>query len=115
MQVSNTWTTFKGKEVSFDTIDHQHLSNCYWFSKIVYDLEDTDIHLINITNKLAERFNGQLLPYRPHIQFATEIGLLNSKGFLRYDNSNPNRVIIHNGNHEIGEIICTPTNRIDLN
>ena len=51
---------------------------------------------------------------RPHIQFATEIGLLNSKGFLRYDNSNPNRIIIHNGNHEIGEILCTPTNRIDL-
>jgi hypothetical protein len=59
MQFStDSWTTFKGKEV--DTIDHQHLSNCY-------------------------------CP------------------------NNPNRIMIHNGNYEIGEIFCTPTNRIELN
>lgn len=116
MQFSTgSWTTFKGKEVSFDTIDHQHLSNCYWFSKFTYNLDDTDMHLINITNKLAERFNGQLLPYRPHIDFRSEISMLKAKGYLHYCPNNPNRIIIHNGNHEIGEILCTPTNRIELN
>ena len=109
-----TWKTFQGKTASFNTIDHQHLSNCYWFAKIIFGYEETDLHLIEISNKLEERFNGQLLPYRPHVNFKMEIDELNKKGFLRYDNNNSNRIIIHNGNYEIGEILLTFDKKIEL-
>jgi len=111
----NNWTTFSGKKVSFDTIDHQHLSNCYWFAKIIYDFEDKDPHLIKITDKLSDRFNGQLLPYRPHLEFKAEIDNLKMFGLLSYDNLNQNRLIIKDSsNQEIGEIICPPTKMIKL-
>ena len=110
----NNWETFNGKKVSFDTIDHQHLSNCYWFSKTAYDMDATNLHLIKISNFLADRFNGQLLPYRPHINFWFEINLLRSKDMLRYDNTNVNRIIIYDGISEIGEILCTPDKKITI-
>lgn len=108
------WKTFRGKNVSFDTVDHQHLSNCYWFAKIIFGYEETNSHLIEIDEVLAERFNGQLLPYRPHVDFEMEINELNKKGFLRYDNNNPNRIIIHNGKYEIGEILFSLNKKIKL-
>lgn len=111
---TDSWTTFQGKSVSFDTIDHQHLSNCYWFARVIWNVPETDLHLLHIENKLAERFNGQLLPYRPHRDFGFEINELKRKRYLSHDNQNPNRIIIHNGNYEIGEIICTSSKRIIL-
>jgi len=54
------WKTFKGKSVTGDTIDHQHLSNVYWFGLILCNTE----HLWAL-DILRERFNGQLLPIVP--------------------------------------------------
>ncbi len=81
-RMSRKWTTFKGKRVSLATIDHQHLSNCYWFNRILFNTPVGDFHLLTILSELAERFNGQLLPYRPHIQFTWEIENLREGGYV---------------------------------
>ena len=77
------WHTFRGKHVSFETIDHQHISNCYWFGLIVRGLPSCNPHLINIKAWLSERFNGQILPYRPHVDFYQEVDVLRSMGCLK--------------------------------
>lgn len=74
------WQTFKGKTVSGDTIDHQHLSNVYWFGLIIANIEH-----VWALDLLRERFNGQLLPYRPHVEFKMEIEHLYSKGLLHWE------------------------------
>lgn len=78
-----SWITFKGKKVSFETIDHQHMSNCYWFGRIVGGLSSDQGHLHEIKHMLAERFNGQILPYRPHIEFESEIDYLKEHGHIK--------------------------------
>lgn len=80
---SMKWTTFQGRKVSLGTIDQQHLSNCYWFGRIIHGLKKDDEHLKLIVKELAIRFNGQLLPYRPHVEFEQEIAYLESIGCLR--------------------------------
>ena len=78
-----SWTTFKGKEVTLNSIDHQHLGNCYWFSRILYNLDVDNDHIKNLIDTMAERFNGQILPYRPHIDFKEEIEMLERGGYLK--------------------------------
>lgn len=96
------WTTFQGKRVSSDTADHQHLSNCYWFWKLVGKSKfDSENFLIPI----KERFNGQILPYRPHVDFKYEIDALEANGYLKVsDRFGFKRDIIYNG-LVIGEIL----------
>lgn len=98
------WKTFKGKSVTGDTIDHQHLSNVYWFGLILRNTE----HLWAL-DILRERFNGQLLPYRPHVEFTLEIQELYERGFLRLEPFSSGDLvqrgkIVWNGK-EAGEII----------
>jgi hypothetical protein len=57
-----------------------------------------------IREALADRFNGQLLPYRPHVEFDYAIDTLDRKGFLLIT-SNPRRTIIVFENEVVGEII----------
>lgn len=97
-----TWTTFQGKIVSSDTADHQHLSNCYWYWKLVGDSKfDSENFLVPI----KERFNGQILPYRPHVDFKYEISALRRKGYLKQgDKFNFKQEIVYNG-LIIGEIL----------
>lgn len=77
------WKTFRGKEVSLDTVDHQHLSNCYWYQKVILNVEHKDLSFI--IDMLEERFNGQLLPYRPHLQFKLEITFLEEGGYIKLE------------------------------
>ncbi len=72
------WTTFKGKEVSSETVDHQHLSNTIWYLHIFENRRESELE-----EALSNRFNGQLLPYRPHIDFEEEITRLWSKDMIR--------------------------------
>lgn len=97
--LNRPWTTFKGKKVTFETIDHQHLSNIYWFRKVCWD-DDSFCKTVEFIS--AERFNGQILPYRPHIDFKEEIGLLRRKGYLFQKDGGYSIVV--NGK-EIGEIL----------
>lgn len=100
----DSWLTFKGKKISISTIDHQHLSNCYWYLLVCQGLPKTHRMFKGIREALADRFNGQLLPYRPHVEFDYEIDTLDRKGFLLIT-SNPRRTIIVFENEVVGEII----------
>ena len=75
--MQQVWTTFQGKKVTLDSIDHQHLSNVYWYGRIFFNIIPK-----NVLQKLAERFNGQVLEYRPHIDFHHELEHLERKGLL---------------------------------
>lgn len=96
------WTTFMGKQVSFDTIDHQHLSNIYWYNRIVNN--QTNDELDFIMDVLKERFNGQLKKYRPHIDFKQELYVLENNGNLIWNQNKTVGIISFNG-IPIGEII----------
>ena len=100
----DSWLTFKGKKISISTIDHQHLSNCYWYLLVCQGLPKTHRMFKGIREALADRFNGQLLPYRPHVEFDYEIDTLDRMGFLLIT-SNPRRTIIVFENEVVGEII----------
>ena len=95
------WTTFQGKRVSFKSIDHQHLSNCYWFNRIVRGISDSDLGFVK--DELAKRFNGQLMPYRPHIDFVFEITFLKQHNMLVQTNPFKQEILFEG--HWIGEII----------
>jgi len=83
--------TFQNKDCSFATIDQQHLSNIYYYWKYAAKailnpnsaaeafLEFKDL----VKFELNERFNGQLLAYRPHAQFKQEIEALRKLGMLQ--------------------------------
>jgi len=97
------YRTFHGKEVTEETIDHQHLSNVIWYWTVVmnYPVESMREDL----NLLRRRFNGQLLPYRPHVDFEYEIAFLRNKGMLHKDPGNSCRIVIVGEGKEIGEIL----------
>ncbi len=99
-----SWTTFQGKQVSFDTVDHQHLSNLIWYWKVLHDLDVTDA-----IAKLSERFNGQLLPYRPHVDFKYEIDALKDRGMIVQPDDAVGWSFITYKGTIIGEIRTFPT------
>ena len=97
------WTTFRGKEATPDSIDHQHLSNVYWFGNII-----TGVRHEWVLDVLKERFNGHLLPYRPHIDFHEEIRMLESRKLIVWETTNSRDLVkvgkIFLEGKEIGEI-----------
>lgn len=74
------YTTFDKKVIDFDEIDHQHLSNIYWYNKIC--LNRGDLSLSNVIKSIDLRFNGIVLPYRPLERFKDEIRHLDQNGML---------------------------------
>lgn len=72
------WYNFKGKLVDSSKIDHQHLSNMFWYNLIIINNPEVRDKMEEV---IAERFNGQLLPYRPHVDFKKEIDYLIRSGF----------------------------------
>ena len=52
------YRTFENKVVDTNKIDHQHLSNIYWFNKILNRMNPPSI----ITNRINEEFGGEILP-----------------------------------------------------
>lgn len=99
------WITFQGKEVSTETADHQHLSNCIWFAEVFFG-----IPLPEVQQAIRDRFNGQILPYRPHVDFEDEIKGLRDRGHLSKFDVNGVAVITYGGK-TIGEIRRFPFER----
>lgn len=98
------WTTFQGKKVSTETVDHQHLSNCIWFIEVFWiDSPMAQAHRQELMQAIKDRFNGQLLPYRPHIDFKEEIYRLREYGYLGKPFSNGVALITYRG-VAIGEV-----------
>lgn len=78
-QRPNIWTTFNGRNINPIELEHQHLSNIYWYHKLVFNIE----HLWAL-DIIRERFNGQLMPYSPHVDFTPEMEALEQKGYLHW-------------------------------
>lgn len=96
------WKTFQGKEASTDTVDHQHLSNCYWFAMIVLGVKKEGLEVYK--QAMRERFNGQILPYRPHVDFTYEIDFLKEKRYIQSTDYKTKEEIYFNG-ILVGEIL----------
>jgi hypothetical protein len=99
------WTTFEGKKVTLETIDHQHLSNVYWFTKIFY--KATDDMQWDMLEQFDKRFNGVVLDYRPKANFIVEIETLKRAGMVQKDDT-----IIFKG-EVIGKIVYEIENGIE--
>lgn len=93
------WRTFEGRIVNMADMEHQHLSNIYYFiNYIVPELYGDRIRL-EVMDWLNFRFAGMILSYQPRPDFKAEIDLLRSKGFLKSNNT----IIVNN--RYIGELI----------
>ena len=98
------WKTWNGKLKLIGEIDHQHLSNIYWFHLIMWDKK-----YIWALEEIKSRFNGQLLPYKPHIDFKDEINWLESHGMITWNETTEfefvrSGIIKYKGTN-IGEIV----------
>lgn len=87
--IEKQWKTFSGALIPASQMSHQHLSNIHYYFKIFFNRT----HAFAF-KQLEERFNGELLPYRPTIDFRSEIEGLVEFG---YTDGKPNSPIIVNG------------------
>ena len=100
------WQTFDNRMMTLGEMDQQHLSNIYYYYKYVYTAHIGGTCLLVpacnlkelIQRVLNHRFNGQLLAYRPHVNFKFEMETLWKMGAIHGNN------IIIEGK-KIGEII----------
>jgi len=81
--------TFDGRVVSLDEISHEHLSNIYWFNKLINaawnDVSGWKAYEHKLVTKvLAEKWNSVLLNYSPHRNSKEEIKLLDERGYLEW-------------------------------
>lgn len=102
------WITFQGKEVSLNTVDHQHLSNVIWYWRLVCG----QLYKEGL-QELRDRFNGQILPYRPHTDFKSELEFLRYKGYLSPFDESGVAIISFQGN-VIGEIRRLPDSLLEV-
>lgn len=93
----NKWITYDDKVVDMNEMSHQHMSNIYWFTNVLFP-ESYNVYIqLSIRNWLNRRFNGNILPYSPKPEFVGELNYLRKKGYLKESNK-----IVING-QEIGE------------
>lgn len=113
-RMPNVWSTFDGQKLKPTEICQQHLSNIYWYMVVIMKFGRDEFSWVML--ELKRRFNGQMLPYRPHTEFKEEIQTLADNGMLESINVHlldrypefpqKRRIIIHG--HEVGEIIEKP-------
>ena len=70
--------TFDGRKIKYSNLEHQHLSNIYWFNTIIHNREHEydGALLVEINN----RFKGEILSYKPLKRFRGEIKTLRRIG-----------------------------------
>ena len=69
--------TFDGKQINVTQMKHSHVSNSYWYSKIIKD-DQFDLW----ERVIREKFDGVVLPYQPHPNFESEFTFLLDNGYL---------------------------------
>ena len=95
-----TWTTFDGKAIDIETMDHQHLSNIYWYNLIVIG-RPSEVAI----NELKKRFQGEILSYKPLLRFEYEINSLEKSGNLMwFDNETYSQGYVMYNDLIVGEI-----------
>lgn len=75
------WRTFDNRLITLSTTTHQHISNLYWFHKIIFNHTETELE--KFMSVIQEKHEGVLLPYRPCLRFFPEINFLINKGLLK--------------------------------
>lgn len=102
------YSTFEGKQVDTNEIGHQHLSNIYWFNKVLFGRDPLKI----ILDRLKNEFNNEILPYRPKVTFTSEINLLEYYGLISWEviDGIKRGNICYNG-HVVGEVISVQDSR----
>ena len=79
----NVWTTFDDRTVEMKKMEHQHMSNIwYYITKVVPQLYN-DSTRTYIKSWLDKRFDGVILPYHPHPDFKNEKMYLEHKGWIQ--------------------------------
>lgn len=104
------YTNYKGEKKSLVELDHQHLSNIYWYNKILWDRDD--YYLKFILDQINTRFEGKMLPYIPQWQFTHEIDYLDKMGFLNWNQEHTEADVIYDG-HTVGHYIIPEKLRED--
>lgn len=97
------WQTFEGNRLFLQDINHQHLSNIYYYMKYVSPESYRPEVVRMIKDELATRFDDILLPYRPLRRFKQEISYLQEKGWLWPKPSGIGHNVIINGEW-VGEV-----------
>jgi hypothetical protein len=71
------WTSFDGRQSKLIDLDHQHLSNIFWWNKICAPNVKTDaLAVINL------KHGGVIKSYQPNLDFKDEIKYLEDNGYL---------------------------------
>jgi uncharacterized radical SAM superfamily Fe-S cluster-containing enzyme len=94
--------TFNGKSINENEISHQHLSNWFWYINLTFKEQYQDSSREYVQNLLYDRFDGEILDYKPHPKYWMEIDVLKRKNLLK-DNGD---IVLTNTifNHKIGEV-----------
>ena len=102
------YTTYNKRKLNIDDIDHQHLSNIYWFTEIIYGIPTHKW----VWQKIVLKFNGIILPYKPKSDFKEEISILDKMGCLEWIEIDGARKanIMWKGN-KVGEVCSVENNR----
>lgn len=77
------YTSFNGKKTNLDEMEHQHLSNIYWFNRILNNVQPHRLSFV--TNIIDSKFAGEILPYKPHPDFSGEVDRLDQLGLFKWD------------------------------
>jgi hypothetical protein len=98
-----TWLSFDGKRKTIDQLDHQHLSNIYYYMKYTQPEVYSSAEVQMMKDELAKRFDDILLPYKPLRKFKLEIELLSRRGYLKQKKNMDGLDVVINGEW-IGEV-----------
>ena len=90
---------FDDRLMAYSQLSHQDLSNIIWFDRIFRGTSDSNLAWIELEN----RFNKELLPYKPSREFKEEINALTSLGAIMKDNT------IHYDGEIVGEVVTEHT------
>lgn len=89
--LNQKWKTANNIEIPLGEMDHQHVSNAYYYWKLVVPFnlpqQDTKGALKMLEQVLKLRFNDVLLPYSPLPDFNFEIESLKAAGYLKENGS----------------------------
>lgn len=73
-------STYRGEKINVSEMSHQHVSNWIHYSTYVCPSQYTRTYFEGV---LDSRFNGELLDYRPHVDYKFEIEKLKDMGMIR--------------------------------
>lgn len=104
------WLTFEGETIEKNSIEHQHLSNIYWYHLIFQELPGMNVSSLQdkvafAKEEIEKRFDGKILDWRP--RYEHEIIWLNQLGLLP-----GGTVIVDKSGKKIGNILVNPVKKV---